>query len=79
MWYDWMVGGWGGRNGKDGYGATGPVFGVQLGTQPFEGQERLAPVLTTGHELVIDSAGPGKWRGGLGARRRYALLCRGEQ
>ena len=43
MWYDWMVGGWGARNGRDGWGATGPVFGVQLGTQPFEGQERLAP------------------------------------
>ena len=73
MWYDWMVGGWGGRNGKDGYGATGPVFGVQLGTQPFEGQERLAPVLTTGHELVTDSAGPGKWRGGLGAEKGGTL------
>lgn len=69
MWYDWMVGGWGARNGKDGFGATGPVFGVQLGTQPFEGQERLAPVLTTGHELVPDSGGPGRWRGGLGAEK----------
>ena len=72
MWYDWMVGGWGGRNGRDGYGATGPVFGVQLGTQPFEGQERLAPVLTTGHELLPDSGGPGSCRGGLGPRRAAA-------
>ena len=68
MWYDWMVGGWGARNGRDGWGATGPVFGVQLGTQPFEGQERLAPVLTTGHELIVDSGGPGNSRGGLGRR-----------
>jgi N-methylhydantoinase B len=75
MWYDWMVGGWGGRNGKDGYGATGPVFGVQLGTQPFEGQERLAPVLTTGHELIPDSAGPGTWRGGLGAEKGGVLYA----
>jgi N-methylhydantoinase B len=75
MWYDWMVGGWGGRNGKDGYGATGPVFGVQLGTQPFEGQERLAPVLTNGHELIPDSAGPGKWRGGLGAEKGGTLYA----
>ena len=51
MWYDWMVGGWGARNGRDGWAASGPVFGVQLGTQPFEGQERLSPVLTTEHEL----------------------------
>ncbi|MBC3190088.1 hydantoinase B/oxoprolinase family protein [Pseudonocardia sp. C8] len=75
MWYDWMVGGWGARNGRDGWGATGPVFGVQLGTQPFEGQERLAPVLTTGHELVPDSGGPGTWRGGLGAEKGGTLYA----
>ncbi len=66
MWYDWMVGGWGARNGRDGWAASGPVFGVQLGTQPFEGQERLSPILTTGHELLQDSGGPGEWRGGMG-------------
>ena len=27
--------------------------------QPLEGQERLSPVLTTGHEILPDSAGPG--------------------
>ena len=47
MWYDWMVGGWGGRNGKDGSNATAPIFGVGLAVQPLEGQERLVPVLTT--------------------------------
>ncbi len=73
MWYDWMVGGWGGRNGFDGHSAKGPVFGAQYGCQPFEGQERLAPVLTTGHELVQDSGGPGVWRGGLGAQKGGTL------
>ena len=43
MWYDWMAGGWGGRNGKDGANATSPVFGVGLAVQPLEGQERLTP------------------------------------
>ena len=28
MWYDWMVGGWGGRNGRDGSNCTAPIFGV---------------------------------------------------
>ncbi len=28
MWYDWMVGGWGGRNGRDGSNGTAPIFGV---------------------------------------------------
>ena len=69
MWYDWMMGGWGGRNGGDGYNGSAAVFGVQYGTQPFEGQERLAPVLTTCHDLVPDSGGPGKFRGGLGAEK----------
>lgn len=73
MWYDWMVGGWGARNGRDGWAATGPVFGVQLGTQPFEGQERLAPVLTTCHELRVDSGGPGESRGGLGVDKGVIL------
>ncbi|HEY2715060.1 MAG TPA: hydantoinase B/oxoprolinase family protein [Solirubrobacterales bacterium] len=66
MWYDWMMGGWGARNGHDGHNGSAPPFGVQLGTQPLEGQERLAPVLTTGHELITDSGGPGTSRGGLG-------------
>ena len=69
MWYDWMMGGWGARNGGDGHNASAAVFGVQYGTQPFEGQERLAPVLTTSHELVPDSGGPGKFRGGVGAEK----------
>ena len=75
MWYDWMVGGWGARNGRDGWSATGPVFGVQLGTQPFEGQERLSPVLTTGHELVTDSGGPGEFRGGMGVEKGGTLYA----
>ncbi|MFM9105236.1 MAG: hydantoinase B/oxoprolinase family protein [Chloroflexota bacterium] len=69
MWYDWMVGGWGGRNGKDGSSATAPVFGVGLMIQPLEGQERLTPVITTHHEILTDSGGPGKHRGGCGVRK----------
>jgi N-methylhydantoinase B len=66
MWYDWMVGGWGGRNGKDGSTATAPVFGVGLMIQPLEGQERLTPVVTTHHAILRDSGGPGLYRGGCG-------------
>ena len=64
MWYDWMAGGWGGRRGKDGSNATAPVFGAGLAVQPIEGQERLTPVLTTKHEIITDSGGPGQFRGG---------------
>lgn len=69
MWYDWMPGGWGGRNGKDGSNATAPVFGVGLSTQPVEGQERLCPILTTKNEIITDSGGPGKFRGGCGVEK----------
>ena len=73
MWYDWMAGGWGGRNGRDGQDCTSPVFGVGLAVQPFEGQERLTPVLTSQHEIIPDSGGPGKHRGGCGVRKGGTL------
>jgi N-methylhydantoinase B len=73
MWYDWMVGGWGGRNGRDGSNGTAPIFGVGLAVQPLEGQERLCPVLTTGHEFVTDSGGPGTHRGGIGVEKGATL------
>ncbi|WP_203363312.1 hydantoinase B/oxoprolinase family protein [Bacillus sp. REN10] len=69
MWYDWMAGGHGGRSSKDGANALSPVFGVGLSIQPCEGQERLSPVITTKHEIVTDSAGPGKFRGGCGIEK----------
>jgi len=73
MWYDWMVGGWGGRNGKDGSNCTAPLFGVGLAVQPLEGQERLSPVITSGHEIVTDSGGPGLYRGGCGVQKGGTL------
>ncbi|MER2192163.1 MAG: hydantoinase B/oxoprolinase family protein [Solibacillus sp.] len=69
MWYDWMAGGHGGRIDRDGANTTSPVFGVGLSVQPCEGQERLSPVITTKHEIITDSAGPGKYRGGCGVEK----------
>jgi len=73
MWYDWMAGGHGGRIDRDGANTTSPVFGVGLSVQPCEGQERLSPVVTTKHEIIIDSAGPGKYRGGCGVEKGGVL------
>jgi N-methylhydantoinase B len=75
MWYDWMVGGWGGRNGRDGSTATAPIFGVGLAVQPVEGQERLSPVLTSRHEIRTDSGGPGRFRGGCGVEKGATLTA----
>ena len=73
MWYDWMAGGWGGRNGRDGSNCTSPVFGVGLAVQPLEGQERLSPVITTQHSILKDSGGPGRFRGGCGVQKGGTL------
>lgn len=75
MWYDWMAGGHGGRIDRDGANALAPVFGVGLSVQPCEGQERLSPVLTTKHEIITDSAGPGKYRGGCGVEKGGELTA----
>lgn len=73
MWYDWMAGGHGGRSDRDGANALSPVFGVGLSVQPCEGQERLSPVITTKHEIITDSGGPGKFRGGCGVEKGGVL------
>ena len=69
MWYDWMVGGWGARNGFDGASAASPLFGAGFASQPIEGQERLNPVVTTHCRIVADSGGPGEFRGGCGVEK----------
>ena len=55
MFYDWLPGGWGGRNGKDGCNVTTACFGTGLMSQPVEGQERANPILTTEFEILKDS------------------------
>lgn len=74
MFYDWLPGGWGGRNGKDGANVTTACFGTGLMAQPVEGQERANPIITTEFEVLKDSAGPGKWRGGAGVRKTSRML-----
>lgn len=73
MWYDWMAGGHGGRSDRDGANAMSPVFGAGLSVQPCEGQERLTPVVTSYHQILIDSGGPGEFRGGCGVEKGGTL------
>lgn len=78
MYYDWMAGGWGGRNGRDGSNATASIFGVGHALQSIEMQERTSPILTTRCELQTDSGGPGEFRGGLGLVKAVVLTdCEG--
>jgi N-methylhydantoinase B len=64
---------YGGGMGHD--GATGTATHLSnLHTTPIEVLESEFPVRITRFDLVPDSAGPGRWRGGLAMRREYQLL-----
>jgi N-methylhydantoinase B len=75
MWYDWLVGGWGARNGRDGIGPGAGMFGPGLASQPVEGQERLSPVVVDEFVIQTDSGGPGRYRGGCGVRKAATLTA----
>lgn len=74
MFYEWLPGGWGGRNGKDGSDVTTACFGTGLMSQPNEGNERVNPTRTSEFQILRDSAGPGRWRGGTGVQKTSVLL-----
>lgn len=73
MCYDWLAGGWGGRNGRDGANCTATTFGVGLMIQPAEGLERMSPIAYLESDLMTDSGGPGEHRGGLGYTKTGVL------
>ncbi len=65
-----IAGGYGGRASRDGPDAVQP-HGKNTANAPIEETELNYPVRITRYELVEDSDGPGKYRGGLGLRRDY--------
>lgn len=54
---------------------TTACFGTGLMSQPNEGNERVNPTRTTEFQIKQDSAGPGKWRGGVGVQKTSVLLA----
>ncbi len=68
---------------KGGSGATGDCDGYDhigmidasggILDQDYEMFEQMTPHLLLEHELLTDSAGPGRMRGGLGVRTRYLV------
>jgi N-methylhydantoinase B len=66
--YDIMSGGWGGRFGHDGNDCVIAING-NCRFNPTEVFETRFPLRVEDCELVTDSGGAGKWRGGLGYRR----------
>jgi N-methylhydantoinase B len=70
---DMITGAWGARPDKDGMEAvTNPS--QNMSNTPVEVLEAQHPIRIDEYAFVPDSCGAGKWRGGLGLRRRYTLL-----
>jgi N-methylhydantoinase B len=74
VYFDIEVGGWGARPSKDGLDCYSAGF-HNLANTPVEMVEIGYPFRFTAYELIADSGGAGKFRGGLGVRREFALTC----
>lgn len=66
-------GGMGGRNGKHGMDAT--AFPSNVANVPAEVMEQATPIVVTRRELIAESGGTGRFRGGAG--QRIGLRLRG--
>ena len=71
--YDMLLGGYGGRSDKDGVEAMSPV--MNCSNIPVEVIEHNNPVRVERFELIPDSGGAGKFRGGCGIRKDVRVLA----
>jgi N-methylhydantoinase B len=70
VFYEAMGGGYGARASKDGIDAVQP-HGQNTENAPVEETEARYPVRISRYELIPNSEGAGRYRGGLGLRRDY--------
>jgi len=73
VYFDIEVGGWGARPDKDGLDCYSAGF-HNLANTPVEMVEIGYPFRFSAYELIADSGGAGRFRGGLGVRREFALI-----
>jgi N-methylhydantoinase B len=71
--YELVLSGTGARATKDGCEAMAMAFNAS--NIPVEAQEATQPIVIERFELIADSAGPGKFRGGCGLRRDMRFLA----
>ena len=71
--YETIKGGFGARPGKDGINAVASGISNTMNT-PIEVLEMSFPVRVERYELIPDSGGAGRYRGGLGALRSWRIL-----
>jgi len=74
QWYCWGTGGNGARSTMDGDTAEWHVCAGRGKNESIELWEHRYPVEFQEWSLITDSGGPGRFRGGLGHRRRFKLL-----
>lgn len=74
---DLPAGGWGGTPFNDGMHVTQDPLG-NCQNLPAETAELLFPIRYNSFEMVTDSAGPGKFRGGSGVRYEVEFVGRGQ-
>lgn len=67
-------GGFGARNQKDGLDAVQPHM-TNSANIPIEALESEWPCMVERYELVQDSGGAGRWRGGMAIRRQVKILA----
>lgn len=65
VWYQYPMGGAGGRATKDGPSVNGTKIAGHVSNSPMEAFEIVEPWFVEEHAVVQDSGGPGKFRGGL--------------
>jgi N-methylhydantoinase B len=73
IFYDYVMAGVGARATKDGIDAISPVVSVE--NIPVEAQEARNPIVVERYELIPDSGGAGRHRGGLGVRKDIRVLA----
>lgn len=72
--YELVAGGYGARPNKDGVSCMDADMANNLNT-PIEALETEFPLMIERYELVTDSGGPGRFRGGLGIIRHWKMLA----
>jgi len=71
-YYETIGGGDGARFNKDGMDGV-HVLGTNTMNTPVEVLEMYYPLSIEAYEIIPDSGGPGKYRGGLGIKRKYKV------
>jgi N-methylhydantoinase B len=71
-YYETLGGGDGARYNKDGMDGV-HVLGTNTMNTPVEVLEMYYPLTIEAYELIPDSGGPGKYRGGVGIKRKYKV------